>query len=174
MGDRIAVMNRGVLQQIGTPEELYTNPRNAFVAGFIGSPAMNLFRLPLSSGGARFGALDVPLPRGTLRAAAAGGAEEIVLGVRPEQFEFLSPEDRETPGLDLVVERVEDTGAAVHLHTTAWSGEGLARIVVRLPGRPAYGAGATLRVTVRRDGVHCFSALTGQRLPVDADSSPAT
>ncbi|NUR02942.1 MAG: TOBE domain-containing protein, partial [Streptomyces sp.] len=103
---------------------------------------------------------------------AAWGADEIVLGVRPEQFEFLSPEDRETPGLDLVVERVEDTGAVVHLHTTAWSGEGLARIVVRLPGRPLYGVGATLRVAVRADGVHCFSAVTGQRLPWDAAASP--
>ncbi|RPF38201.1 ABC transporter ATP-binding protein [Streptomyces sp. TLI_185] len=174
VGDRLAVLKDGVLQQVGAPKEVYAHPASTFVAGFIGSPAMNLFRLPLSSAGARFGALDVPLPRGTLRAAAAGGTDEIVLGVRPESFAFLSPEDRETPGLDLVVERVEDTGAVVHLHTTAWSGEGLARIVVRLPGRPTYGAGATLRVAVRADGVHCFSAVTGLRLPEDADASPAT
>ncbi|MGW3121776.1 ABC transporter ATP-binding protein [Streptomyces sp. NPDC001107] len=172
VGDRLAVLRDGVLQQVGTPKEVYAHPANTFVAGFIGSPAMNLFRLPLSSTGARFGGLDVPLPRVTLRAAAAAGADEIVLGVRPEQFEFLSREDRRTPGLDLVVERVEDTGAVVHLHTTAWSGEGLARIVVRLPGRSAYGKGGTLRVAIRADGVHCFSAVTGRRLPDDADASP--
>ncbi|GAA3807275.1 diacetylchitobiose ABC transporter ATP-binding protein MsiK [Streptomyces coacervatus] len=174
VGDRLAVLKDGVLQQVGTPKEVYARPANTFVGGFIGSPAMNLFRLPLSAAGARLGALEVPLPRGTLRAAGAGGAEEIVLGVRPEQFDFLSPQDRESPGLDLVVEAVEDTGAVVYLHTTAWSGEGLARIVVRLPGRPTYGRGATLRVAVRADGVHCFSAVTGQRLPEDAEASAAT
>jgi multiple sugar transport system ATP-binding protein len=167
VGDRLAVLKDGALQQVGTPREVYAHPANTFVAGFVGSPAMNLFRLPLSSAGARFGALDVPLPRDTVAAAAAGGTDEIVLGVRPEQFEFLAPEDRDAPGLDLVVERVEDTGAVAYLHTTAWSGEGLARLVVRLPGRPTCGAGATLRVAIRAEGVHCFSALTGQRLPGD-------
>jgi multiple sugar transport system ATP-binding protein len=172
VGDRLAVLKDGVLQQVGTPKEVYAHPANTFVGGFVGSPAMNLFRLPLSAVGARLGALDVPLPRGTLRAAGAGGAGQIVLGVRPEQFEFLSQEDRETPGLDLVVDTVEDTGAVVYLHTTAWSGEGLAHVVVRLPGRPTYGKGALLRVAVRADDVHCFSAVTGQRLPGDADASP--
>ncbi|WP_406440558.1 ATP-binding cassette domain-containing protein [Streptomyces sp. NBC_01613] len=174
MGDRLAVLKDGVLQQVGRPKEVYARPANTFVGGFIGSPAMNLFRLPLSADGARFGALNVPLPREILRAAGAGGADEIVLGVRPEHFDFLPPDDRETPGLDLVVETVEDTGAVVHLHTTAWSGEGLARIVVRLPGRPTYGKGAALRVAIRTDGVHCFSAVTGQRLPEDADASRAS
>ena len=97
-----------------------------------------------------------------------------MLGVRPEQFAFLSPAGRETPGLDLVVARVEDTGAVVPLQTTAWSGEGLARLVVRLPRLPTYGQGATVRVTVRADDVHCFSVLTGQRLPEDADAPPVT
>src|SRR3954451_3624556 len=102
-GDRLAVLRDGVLQQVGTPREVYAHPANTFVGGFVGSPAMNLLRLPLSADGARLGALEIPLPRAAMRAAGAG---EIVLGVRPEQFEFLSPEDRETPGLDLVVETV--------------------------------------------------------------------
>ena len=173
VGDRLAVLKDGVLQQVGRPKEVYARPANTFVGGFIGSPAMNLFRLPLSADGARLGTLTVPLTRAVLRAAGAGGAEEIVLGVRPEQFELLPPEDRETPGLDLVVETVEDTGAVVYLHTTAWSGEGLAQIVVRLPGRPTYGKGASLRVAIRPDAVHCFSAVTQQRLPDDTDASPA-
>ncbi|MFR0355778.1 ABC transporter ATP-binding protein [Streptomyces sediminimaris] len=168
VGDRVAVLRDGVLQQVGTPREVYRRPANTFVGGFVGSPAMNLLRLPLSAAGARFGALDIPLARGTLRAA---GAPEIVLGVRPEQFEFLSPEDRETPGLDLVVDAVEDTGAVVHLHTTATSGRARAELVVRLPGRPAYGEGASLRVAIRAQEVHCFSAVTGRRLPGDTASA---
>ncbi|MCX5250942.1 ATP-binding cassette domain-containing protein [Streptomyces sp. NBC_00201] len=174
VGDRLAVLKDGVLQQVGTPKEVYAHPANTFVGGFVGSPAMNLFRLPLSADGARLGALDIPLTRATLRAAAAGGADEIVLGVRPEQFELLPPEDRETAGLDLVVETVEDTGAVVYLHATAWTGEGLAALVIRLPGRPAHGRGAVLRVAIRADAVHCFSASTGRRLPEDADTSPVS
>jgi multiple sugar transport system ATP-binding protein len=164
VGDRLAVLKDGLLQQVGTPREVYAHPANTFVGGFIGSPAMNLFRLPLSAAGARLGALDIPLARGTLLAA---GTREIVLGVRPEQFEFLSREDRETPGLDLVVDSVEDTGAVVYLHTTARSGPERTEIVVRLPGRPTFGTGASLRVAIRAGDVHCFSAVTGQRLPGD-------
>ena len=172
MGDRLAVLNDGVLQQVGRPREVFAHPANTFVGGFIGSPPMNLLRLPLSAEGARLGALTVPLPRGTLRAAGAEGADEVVLGVRPEQFEFLSAEDRETPGLDLEVETVEDTGAVVYLHTTARSGEGFTDLVVRLPGRPTHGKGASLRVAIRPDALHCFSAVTGMRLPEAADASP--
>lgn len=72
VGDRLAVLEDGVLQQVGTPKEVYAHPANTFVAGFVGSPAMNLFRLPLSADGARLGALNIPLTRATLRAAAAG------------------------------------------------------------------------------------------------------
>ncbi|MHC3467548.1 ABC transporter ATP-binding protein [Streptomyces sp. 7R007] len=165
VGDRLAVLRDGVLQQVGTPREVYARPANVFVAGFVGSPAMNLFRLPLSADGARLGAITVPLPRAALR--AAGPEREIVLGVRPEEFEVLPPDDARTAGLDLVVETVEDTGAATYLHAAGWSGEGLVQVVVRLPGRPAHGRGERLRVAIRADAAHCFSAATGLRLPTD-------
>ncbi|MER8004301.1 ABC transporter ATP-binding protein [Streptomyces sp. NPDC094149] len=163
MGDRLAVLRDGVLQQVGRPRELFARPANAFVGGFVGSPAMNLFRLRLSPDGVGLGGLDVPLPRSVLRAAAAEGAAEIVLGVRPEQFDVLPSQDRTTPGLDLVVEAVEDTGAVVHLHTSAPAAAGLGDIVVRLPGRPTHFRGEPVRVAVRTDAVHCFSAVTGMR-----------
>ncbi|MFF1296312.1 MULTISPECIES: ABC transporter ATP-binding protein [unclassified Streptomyces] len=169
MGDRLAVMKDGVLQQVGTPKEVFAHPANTFIAGFIGSPAMNLLRLPLTTEGARLGALAVPLTRDTLRAAGAEGATELTLGVRPEQFEVLPPEDRETPGLDLVVDAVEDTGSVAYLHATAKLGQELVPVVVRLPGRPAHGKGAELRVAVRADAVHCFSTATGLRLPDPTD-----
>jgi multiple sugar transport system ATP-binding protein len=124
---------------------------------------MNLFRLRLTPDGVGLGGLNVPLPRSVLRATAAEGAAEIVLGVRPEQFDVLPPQDLVTPGLDLVVEAVEDTGAVVHLHTSAPSAARLGHIVVRLPGRPTHSRGEPVRVAVRTDAVHCFSAATGMR-----------
>ncbi|MET9908260.1 ATP-binding cassette domain-containing protein [Streptomyces sp. NPDC006476] len=162
MGDRLAVLRDGVLQQVGRPRDVFARPANTFVGGFVGSPAMNLFRLPLSGHGVRLDGLEVPLPRATVRAAAAEGADAIVLGIRPEGFRVLSAEDDWSPALDLVVESVEDTGAAVFLHTSAGN---LGHVVVRLPGRPTHGRGARLRVSVRGDAVHAFSAVTGERLP---------
>ncbi|MFI6559552.1 ABC transporter ATP-binding protein [Streptomyces sp. NPDC050534] len=163
MGDRLAVLKDGVLQQVGTPKDVFERPANTFVGGFIGSPAMNLFRLPFTTEGVQLGGLLVPLPRETLLAAGAEGATEVTLGVRPERFDVLSPQDLETPGLELEVDTVEDTGAVAYLHATAKVGQELAPVVVRLPGRPTQDKGAQLRVTVRPDGVHCFSAVTGAR-----------
>nr|WP_278197282.1 sn-glycerol-3-phosphate ABC transporter ATP-binding protein UgpC [Streptomyces cylindrosporus] len=163
MGDRLAVLKDGVLQQVGTPKDVFERPANTFVGGFIGSPAMNLFRIPLTSEGAQLGGLVVPLPRDMTRAVGAEGATEVVLGVRPEQFVVLPSEDDGTPGLNLVVDAVEDTGAVAYLHATAKVGQGLAPVIVRLPGRPTQREGCQLRVTVRPDAVHCFSAVTGTR-----------
>jgi multiple sugar transport system ATP-binding protein len=163
MGDRVAVMKDGVLQQVGTPKEVFQRPANAFVGGFIGSPAMNLFRLPLTTDGAELGGLTVPVPR----TAREADATEILLGVRPEQFEILSSEDLETPALDLVVDAVEDTGAVAYVHATAKAGQEAVPVVVRLPGRPVHGKGEQLRVTVCPEAVHLFSARTELWLPAD-------
>ncbi|WP_367325286.1 ABC transporter ATP-binding protein [Streptomyces sp. HUAS ZL42] len=172
MGDRLAVLDNGLLQQVGTPKEVFARPANTFVAGFIGSPAMNLFRLPLTGNGVQLGGVSLPLPRPTLEAAGNGSASEIVLGVRPEQFQLLSPEDADGPGLELVVDAVEDTGSVAYAHATAKLGQELAPVVVRLPGRPTRSKGARLRVGVRPDDVHCFSAATGLRLPGEKLTTP--
>jgi multiple sugar transport system ATP-binding protein len=94
MGDRIAVMNFGVLQQIGPPQELYEHPVNKFVAGFIGSPAMNFIDVkPKTDGGQTKlisgDMLELPVPD-SLKAAVAGGATEFTAGVRPEHFEIIN------------------------------------------------------------------------------------
>ncbi|WP_329241606.1 sn-glycerol-3-phosphate ABC transporter ATP-binding protein UgpC [Streptomyces sp. NBC_01478] len=167
MGDRLAVLKDGMLQQVGRPKDVFAHPANTFVAGFIGSPAMNLFQAPLTADGAQLGGLTVPLPRAALRAAAAEGATRITLGVRPEEIQVLSPEDLATPALDMVVDTVEDTGAVAYLHATARLGQDLTPVVVRLPGRPTQGKGSPLRVAVRADAVHWFSPGTGLRLPTD-------
>src|SRR4051812_10863711 len=81
LGDRVAVMRAGVLQQVDTPRELYANPRNLFVAGFIGSPAMNFFGAQVEGGKLRLPFGEIPLPDG-IEAPA-----NVIVGIRPEDFE---------------------------------------------------------------------------------------
>jgi multiple sugar transport system ATP-binding protein len=83
MGDRVAVLRDGVLQQFAPPRELYRNPGNVFVAGFIGSPAMNLFTLPIVDSSVSLGDWVIALPR-----EIAGSGSEVVVGVRPEHLEL--------------------------------------------------------------------------------------
>jgi multiple sugar transport system ATP-binding protein len=89
MGQRIAVMSMGLLQQVGTPQELYDTPRNRFVAGFIGSPSMNFMELPLSDGGATVAndGVSFPIPE-TYRGAVTGAGDRVVAGFRPEHLEL--------------------------------------------------------------------------------------
>src|SRR5881398_1030816 len=86
MGDRVAVLRDGVLQQVDTPRNLYASPVNEFVAGFIGSPAMNLRPANLVPGGALLGDVVIPLHDETLAAAHRAGLETVTLGLRPEAF----------------------------------------------------------------------------------------
>jgi multiple sugar transport system ATP-binding protein len=89
LGDRVAVMRSGVLQQVGAPSELYNNPTNLFVAGFIGSPAMNFMPGELRDGSARIPIGEVPLPEDA-RARTGGRDGEVIVGIRPESFEDAS------------------------------------------------------------------------------------
>jgi multiple sugar transport system ATP-binding protein len=85
LGDRVVVMNKGVVQQVDTPAQLYSHPANTFVAGFIGSPAMNFLRGRLAEGAVLLGSHRVELPDAT-RSAVSGRAGDVVVGVRPEDF----------------------------------------------------------------------------------------
>ncbi len=105
MGDRVAVLRDGVLQQCATPRELYRNPDNVFVAGFIGSPAMNLFTLPIVDSAVSLGDWPIQVPRGI-----ASSAAEIVVGVRPEHFELGDL------GVEMEVDVVEELGADAYLY----------------------------------------------------------
>ena len=86
MGHRVAVLSGGHLQQCASPRELYDNPVNQFVAGFIGSPAMNLLNAPLTEGGASLAGAVIPLPPGVRAAAARDKLTELVIGIRPEHM----------------------------------------------------------------------------------------
>src|SRR3954462_13915075 len=107
MGDRVAVLKDGVLQQVDTPLNLYEQPVNAFVAGFIGSPAMNMGTFPVADGGVSVGDNVIPLSRETLSGGPAGG--KVIVGFRPESVELTR---EHVPGaFPIVVRLVEELGS---------------------------------------------------------------
>jgi multiple sugar transport system ATP-binding protein len=127
LGDRLAVMRSGILQQVGSPHELYANPVNLFVAGFIGSPAMNFMAGTLEEGGLRTGIGSLPLTprlRQTLERANAG--REVIVGIRPEDFEdaALVKSDLRGHGVTFraTIEVVESMGSDVFVYFTQDSG----------------------------------------------------
>src|SRR5690242_14236720 len=111
MGDRVAVLRDGLLQQVDTPRNLYDSPVNEFVAGFIGSPAMNLRKARLVPGGALLGDVVIPLHQESLDAAHRAGLETVTLGLRPEAF-------TSTPDgpLRMQVTLVEELGADAYVY----------------------------------------------------------
>src|SRR5690554_1714809 len=108
MGDRIAVLKDGLLQQVGTPRDLYAEPQNVFVAGFIGSPAMNLFSADVVDGGLKFGTATAKVDRETL---AGASAKKVTIGVRPEDVQVATSGE----GLPVDVDIVEELGADGYL-----------------------------------------------------------
>ncbi len=113
MGDRIAVLKDGLLMQVGTPQELYDTPNNVFVAGFIGSPAMNLLEAPVAEGAIQLGDRAVPLPAVAAEALAKAGRTSAVLGMRPEDLRVT---DSET-SFPVEVQIVEGLGADAYVYT---------------------------------------------------------
>jgi multiple sugar transport system ATP-binding protein len=160
MGHRVAVLKDGLLQQCDTPRALYDKPANSFVAGFIGSPAMNLKTVPLAEGGAKLGDLLVPLPRTVLDDAAKANLTEITLGVRPESFRV----NTEEAGLPLHVDLVEELGADAYVYGTARLGDSDEQFVVRAADRGVPEMGQTIKLSVVPDETHVFSPETGERL----------
>ncbi len=153
MGDRVAVLRDGVLQQCAAPRELYDRPANVFVAGFIGSPAMNLSTRPLGDGGVLVGELPVPV-------AVSEKLREVTIGVRPESLRLVGDGE---PGFGLRVELVEELGADAYLHGRL--AEGGDRVVVRVDGRTPPRLGETVRVGLRdASEIHLFHPETGLRL----------
>jgi multiple sugar transport system ATP-binding protein len=121
LGDRVAVMRSGVLQQVGSPMELYNQPKNLFVAGFIGSPAMNFMPATVEGDTLKLPMADVPLPAGVReRLGGGGGARELIAGVRPESFEDHSLVDTQHRGRGTAfrahIEMVESMGSELYVH----------------------------------------------------------
>ncbi|MFD8414132.1 MULTISPECIES: ABC transporter ATP-binding protein [unclassified Streptomyces] len=159
MGDRVAVLKDGLLQQVDTPRNMYDRPANLFVAGFIGSPAMNLVEVPIADGGVKFGDSVVPVSREAIAAAADAGDRTVTVGVRPEHFDVGTE-----GGLTITVNVVEELGADGYVYGRTAQADGGQDIVVRVGGRQVPEKGATLHVVPRPDEIHVFSTSSGERL----------
>jgi multiple sugar transport system ATP-binding protein len=154
MGDRVAVLRDGVLQQCAAPRELYRNPANVFVAGFIGSPAMNLFTLPIVEQAVSLGDWRVPVPRQVSEAAG-----EIVVGVRPEHFNLGGD------GVEMEVDVVEELGADAYLYGRVTGSEttGGQSVIARADGHNPPQRGTRVRLHPQPGHLHFFGA-DGQRI----------
>jgi multiple sugar transport system ATP-binding protein len=157
MGDRIAVLKDGVLQQVGTPRDLYANPKNVFVAGFIGSPAMNLFTADLVEGGLKFGTAVAALDRSTM---AATTNTKVTIGVRPEDVQVSTGGE----GLKVEVDVVEELGADGYLYGHTDIDGSRVDIVARVDGRSHPNAGDTVFITPEPAHIHAFDIESGERL----------
>ncbi|HXZ99763.1 MAG TPA: ATP-binding cassette domain-containing protein [Candidatus Binatia bacterium] len=165
LGHRVAVLRDGKLQQCDTPRTLYEHPDNVFVAGFVGSPAMNLDRLPFDGTAVRFGEVAIPLPGPAAAAARGAGLSEVVFGIRPDALHPLpAPSANGTPRLSCRVHLVEDTGADAWVHLDIPDGAAALRLVARADARSLPAVGDTIPVAVRVAEAHVFDPSSGQRL----------
>jgi multiple sugar transport system ATP-binding protein len=161
MGDRVAVLHQGVLQQCATPAALYDAPHNVQVAGFIGSPAMNLLSGTVVDRELRVGPASFALPPGI---AAAG--QMVTVGIRPEALERAGPGD----GFPVVVEVTEELGSDAFVYASfepSARGDVMAShdVVARVPAREVPHKGEVIRLRlVPGERMHLFDSLTGQRL----------
>ena len=162
MGDRVAVLRDGRLQQYATPSELYDRPVNSFVAGFIGSPAMNLLDLPRSSSGVTLGDVEIPLPREV--ADAAGSRDRVTVGIRPEDWVLESTDADAARVVKAVVDVVEELGSESYLYAHL-ADDTSTTIVVRGPGRVQIRFGDPIAVRPDPEALHVFDVDTGARLP---------
>jgi multiple sugar transport system ATP-binding protein len=158
MGDRIAVLKDGLLQQVGTPRDLYEKPENVFVAGFIGSPAMNLIQADLAEGGIVFGSSVVPVDREILSATSA---KEVTVGVRPEDIQVSTEPG---VGLQVTVDLVEELGADGYLYGHADINGKRTDLVARVDGRLHPSAGDTVGLVPTPNHLHTFDIESGERL----------
>ena len=163
MGDRVAVMKDGVLQQVDVPRVLYDSPVNAFVAGFIGSPPMNLIEGTIGAEGVMIGSSVVKISRGLQQAAGTGA---VTVAVRPESVEL----DGDGNGISAVVNVVEELGAESYVYCqlaeNASSDDVTAApdIIVRIDPNRAPRSGETIKLHVKEGSALLFDAETGTRI----------
>ena len=163
LGDRIVIMRDGYIQQIGTPQEVFNNPRNLFVAGFIGTPQMNFFDAKLLKEDGKYlvelGGLKVELSPEKQARLAANNVEpqDITLGVRPEHTVLGEK------GVDARVDVSEMMGSSVHLHVTA-EGKDVIIIVPTIDGKASFSMGEQVKFAFDGNVAHVFSKETEKNL----------
>ena len=151
MGDRIAVLRDGLLQQVAPPREIYDHPANMYVAGFIGSPKMNFIPVTVSGSTAKGSGLEVPLPH-------PPGIDKGVLGIRPED---LSNEIRDgQPAVDMQVDVLEVLGSDQYLYGRLGGDD----VIARVPPQLKVSAGDRVRLAINKDQMHLFDAETEQAI----------
>ncbi len=172
MGDRIAVLKDGVLQQVGTPREMYDTPANVFVAGFIGSPAMNIGTYKVVNGAAQVGTGLVQLSREAIAGIKDDDKGMITLGFRPESLDRAAANAE--GAIPVEVDVVEELGSDAFVYgrvPDAFAGAadvkfeaGDSQVVVRVDPRDVPAKGDTVWVTIRNGEQHTFAAASGARL----------
>jgi multiple sugar transport system ATP-binding protein len=192
LGERVAVMRDGVIQQVDAPQNLFNRPRNLFVAAFIGSPAMNLVEAKIDGGLIRFAHIELPLPGGS---PLAGQDRTVILGLRPSDFEHGATADRDWPRIRVKPDVVEQLGSetllifsidappvtadAVRAATEAHSddegrlfaGEERAMFTASVDGKRPVPSGE-VDLAVDFTYLHCFDPATGDALAVRRDAQP--
>jgi multiple sugar transport system ATP-binding protein len=186
LGDRVAVLRDGTIQQCDTPERLFDAPANVFVAAFMGSPAMNLVPGAIEDGRLRFAGVDVPADAVP---GAAGRRGDVVVGVRPTDLPVCGPDaDPGLPRLRAELEVVERLGAESHVifpvdaprlsgaaaeaadeateerDATLLAEDNRARFTARIEGRRRFAGGDTVEFAVQPDMLHLFDPESGRAL----------
>ncbi len=160
MGDRVAILRDGVLQQLGTPDEIYDRPVNEFVAAFIGSPSMNLVICRLQGSAVSFGGSRLQLPQRALEerpGLAAFDGRDVVLGIRPEDFRSSGEH-----AIELLANRVESLGSELIAYLD--SGVEGTEITARLERRTEVQEGQPVRLSVDPGRLYFFDPSTGESI----------
>jgi multiple sugar transport system ATP-binding protein len=195
LGDRVAVLRDGVLQQLDTPQVLFHHPANLFVAGFIGSPAMNLVEATVAGDQLSFGGHRLPVPAGAKLETGKGGS--VILGIRPSDFEDADVwRDERRPVIEVTADVVEDLGSEAHVLFTVESptvqvegvaedpeagspiplvaAEGTSVFTAAVDARTAARAGRRVRLSVNPSRFHFFDRDTGRVLATHPAELPAS
>jgi multiple sugar transport system ATP-binding protein len=162
LGRRIVVMNSGEIQQIDTPMQLYRKPANVFVAGFVGSPAMNFFRgRVLDDGNVRVGSTVLRVgSAATISKLVSMAGRELIVGLRPEDLTMPTETPADAPTLAAKLEVIEPVGNEVFLNLRYED----RALVARVPPQSLPEIGSVLKLGVRTAGLHLFDAKTEQRI----------
>jgi multiple sugar transport system ATP-binding protein len=164
MGDRVVVMLKGQIQQLGTPKELFNTPTNRFVAGFIGSPSMNFVRARVGSGGAVFAgdSFRLRLPTALAEAVSRRGLEDVWVGVRPEHLKL--HRDTATTAENLirtVVEVVEPQGSTTIMQLSAGNE---IRLIAQFNEQLDRESGTRLALSVAPESIYLFDPATDESI----------
>jgi multiple sugar transport system ATP-binding protein len=182
LGQRVAVMRDGLLQQVDTPQNLFHHPANLFVAAFIGSPSMNLVDADVADGSVRFGSYNLALPAGS---PMANVSRRVILGLRPTDFEHAVGADPAMPRMRVKADVVEELGAETHIifavdaprvsaeavraatedeDGTLFADDQRAQFTARVDGRKRVSPGDELDLAVDTGQFHFFEPETGATL----------